>query len=124
MIRLEYSGDDPIRLEKELLDVFKTNTVGNIHLINLFMPLILKGNAKKVITVSSGMADMETTRKFNIFQNAPYSISKAAVNMVMSKFSAEYSKDEVLFLSICPGVVDTGHYADCKLSQNNLLRRP
>jgi NAD(P)-dependent dehydrogenase (short-subunit alcohol dehydrogenase family) len=94
--------------------MFKINVIGNIHLFNLFMPLILKGNAKKVLTISSGMADMEQAREFNLTETGPYSISKAAVNMAVAKFSAEYAKDGVLFLSVCPGSVDTGVYADSK----------
>ena len=76
------------------------------------MPLILKGHKKKVITLSTGLADMEITRKFDLDQSVPYSISKAALNMAVAKFSAQYAKDGVLFLSLSPGLVDTGLYAD------------
>ena len=37
------------------------------------------------------------------------SISKRAMNLVMAKFNAQYKKDGVLFLGICPGVVDVGN---------------
>lgn len=78
------------------------------------MPLILKGNIKKVITISSGMADLEAVRTFSFDGSSAYAISKAAMNMAVGKFSAQYSKDGVLFLSICPGVVNTGHFDNCK----------
>ncbi|KAL1799723.1 hypothetical protein ACET3X_000065 [Alternaria dauci] len=103
-------GRDPAKMEASLNQLFSVNVVGNIHLFNLFMPLVLKGNAKKVVTISSGMGDAELTRKYNITEDGPYSISKAAVNMAVAKFSAEYAKDGVLFLSISPGVVGTGLY--------------
>jgi NAD(P)-dependent dehydrogenase (short-subunit alcohol dehydrogenase family) len=80
------------------------------------MPLVLKGAVKKVVTISSGMGDMELVRKYNISEDGPYSISKAAVSMAVAKFSAEYAKDGVLFLSISPGVVGTDVYADRKSS--------
>lgn len=50
--------------------------------------------------------------------SGPYSVGKAAANMVVTKFGAEYARQGVLFMSICPGVVDTGHFdpAKCKLS--------
>jgi NAD(P)-dependent dehydrogenase (short-subunit alcohol dehydrogenase family) len=92
--------------------LISVNVTGNIHLFNLFMPLILKGTVKKVVTITSGMGDIEMTRKHNIYEDGPYSISKAAVNMAVAKFSAEYAKDGVLFLSVCPGLVDTGVNAD------------
>ncbi|CAO2647874.1 Nn.00g087960.m01.CDS01 [Neocucurbitaria sp. VM-36] len=105
-------GKDPVALENDLISIFRTNVVGNIHLFNLFIPLILKGNVKKVITLSSGMGDLEVARIYNLHENGRYSISKAALNMAVGKFSAEYSKDGVLFISICPGMVETGQYAE------------
>ncbi|KAF1947787.1 NAD(P)-binding protein [Clathrospora elynae] len=102
-------GQDPDQLQTQLVELFQINVVGNIHLFNLFLPLILKSDIKKVITISSGMADIELARTYSIYENALYSISKAAVNMAMAKFSAEYAKEGVLFLSVCPGMVDTGH---------------
>ena len=93
-----------------MLDSFKVNVIANVHLFNIFMPLILKGKTKKVIAISTGLADLETTIKFNLDHAVPYTISKAALNFAMGKFSAQYAKDGVLFMSICPGIVNTGHY--------------
>jgi NAD(P)-dependent dehydrogenase (short-subunit alcohol dehydrogenase family) len=101
---------DPEHLTKDLIGTFSTNVVGNIHLINLFMPLILKGSLKKVIALSSGMGDADLTAKFNVHEGSPYSISKAALNMAIAKFHAEYEKDGVLCMAICPGTVNTGQY--------------
>lgn len=72
------------------------------------MPLILKGTAKKVLVITSGMSDAEAARKYDLWENGPYSVSKAAVNMVIAKFSAEYRSQGVLVLGICPGIVDVG----------------
>ena len=89
--------------------------MGNVHLFNVFLPLILKGNVKKVLMITSGMGDPEMARNYNVFEHGSYSISKAAVNMVVAKFSAEYAKEGVLFLGVCPGMVETGLYANSKL---------
>jgi NAD(P)-dependent dehydrogenase (short-subunit alcohol dehydrogenase family) len=89
--------------------LFKVNVIGNVHLFNLFIPLVLKGRVKKVITISSGLADIEVTSKFDLDHAAPYAISKAAMNAAVAKFSAQYAKNGVLFMSICPGAVNTGH---------------
>jgi NAD(P)-dependent dehydrogenase (short-subunit alcohol dehydrogenase family) len=110
---LSVLGHDPVMLDNTLLETFKTNCIGNIHLFNIFMPLILKGKDKKVITISSGMADTELTTNFNLYEGGPYSISKAAMNMAIAKFQAEYSEQGVLFMGICPGSVDVGQYEDC-----------
>ncbi|KAL4993352.1 hypothetical protein BDV10DRAFT_179354 [Aspergillus recurvatus] len=102
---------DPVALEENLLESFKTNTVAQIHLFSLFIPLILRGTAKKVIAISSGHADIELVNNYKLTMAPVYSISKVALNMAVAKFSARYSADGVLFLSICPGMVDTGHFA-------------
>ena len=93
----------------------KVNVVANIHLYNLFMPLILKGQAKKVIAISSGFADLDITNKYDLTTATLYSTSKAAMNMVTAKFGAQYKADGVLFLSLCPGLVEVGHFANGKI---------
>ncbi|KAH8898661.1 NAD(P)-binding protein [Thozetella sp. PMI_491] len=98
---------EPERLEEELLDHYKVNAIGAIHLFCLFVPLILNGRAKKVIAISSCMGDLDFTRVTDLSESGPYGLSKAALNMVIAKFSAQYRSEGVLFMSICPGVVAT-----------------
>lgn len=74
------------------------------------MPLVLKGTAKKVFTLSSGHADMDLVAKWDIHVGGPYTISKGAMNVAVAKYSAEYRKHGVLFMSISPGAVDTSGY--------------
>ncbi|KAI0129914.1 hypothetical protein BJ170DRAFT_681398 [Xylariales sp. AK1849] len=56
------------------------------------------------------MADIDFVANFEIEVAAPYSISKAAVNAAVAKFHAQYAAEGVLFMSIAPGIVDTGHH--------------
>ncbi|KZP29955.1 NAD(P)-binding protein [Athelia psychrophila] len=94
-------------LEKDLTDSFHINVVGVVHTINAFLPLIRKGTAKKVITISSAMGDVDFVLQSGIRNTAPYAISKAAVNMVVAKYAAEYKAEGLVFVAVCPGVVDT-----------------
>ncbi|KAK3681235.1 hypothetical protein B0T22DRAFT_302726 [Podospora appendiculata] len=105
-------GLEPERLTAEFRKMMDTNVLANIHLYNLFMPQILKGKAKKVVVISSGMGDIEFTNELGIEIATLYSASKAAMNMITAKFAAQYKKDGILFLSICPGQVDVGHFSD------------
>ncbi|KAK7745574.1 hypothetical protein SLS53_003074 [Cytospora paraplurivora] len=89
----------------KLLDV---NVLGNVYLYNAFVPLILKGTTKKVVCITSGMADIELVRNYDIGAGALYAASKAAMNMVTAKYSAQYKDQGVLFIGICPGMVDVG----------------
>ncbi|RYP14214.1 hypothetical protein DL765_006534 [Monosporascus sp. GIB2] len=103
-------GNKPRELEEDLNKGIKVNVTANIHLFNLYMPLILKGQVKKVIAISSGLADLDSITKFELEPAPLYSISKAALNIAVAKFHAQYKKDGVLFISISPGVADVGHY--------------
>jgi NAD(P)-dependent dehydrogenase (short-subunit alcohol dehydrogenase family) len=103
-------GDKHEELEEVSSKHFQTNVVGNIHFFNLFVPLVLKGKVKKVITISSGHADLELINNLEVENSALYAASKAAMNVIVAKFNAQYKKDGVLFVSMSPGVVDVGHF--------------
>lgn len=105
-------GDKVEELEDVSSKLFQTNVVGNIHLFNLFLPLVMKGKVKKVITISSGHADLDLINDLEIETSALYSASKAAMNVIVAKFNAQYKKDGVLFVSISPGVVEVGHFVN------------
>ena len=105
-------GDKVEELEDVSSKLFQTNVVGNIHLFNLFLPLVMKGKVKKVITISSGHADLDLINDLEIETSALYSASKAVMNVIVAKFNAQYKKDGVLFVSISPGAVEVGHFAD------------
>jgi NAD(P)-dependent dehydrogenase (short-subunit alcohol dehydrogenase family) len=94
---------------KDLRSTFETNVIGVINTTSAFMPLILKSATKKVITISSGAADTELINKFELDGGVPYAISKAAVNLLVAKYNAEYKSQGVLFLALSPGFVDTGN---------------
>ncbi|KAL5386640.1 hypothetical protein DPSP01_004004 [Paraphaeosphaeria sporulosa] len=102
-------GAQPDQITKEMRDLFDVNVIGNVHLFNLFVPLIQKGQAKKVIAITSGYSDVETTRTWDMLLAPLYSTSKAALNMVIAKFSAQFKKDGILFLGLAPGIVDVGY---------------
>ncbi|KAH8175215.1 short chain dehydrogenase domain-containing protein [Sarocladium implicatum] len=99
---------DPDFLEKEFTKNFRTNAVGNAHLINAFLPLILAGDTKKVFVLSSAMGDRDFVKDLGVWVAVPYAVSKAALNMIVAKYDATYRKKGVLFMAISPGLVDTG----------------
>lgn len=93
---------------------FESNVMGNINLFNLFVPLIRNGNLKKVVAISSGLSDLDLIRELRIANAAPYSITKAALNMVVTKFHAQYADQGILFMAVCPGSVATGNFDNRK----------
>ncbi|KAJ9143522.1 NAD(P)-binding protein [Pleurostoma richardsiae] len=108
-----YSIDDPKQkwedFDKDCLDSFNTNALGTIHLMALFVPLIRKGQLKKIVAISSGMADIDFILESGVRFQSPYAISKAALNLAIAKFHVEHAKEGILFMALSPGFVDTGH---------------
>ncbi|KAF2165393.1 hypothetical protein M409DRAFT_24243 [Zasmidium cellare ATCC 36951] len=95
-------------LQEDLMHSSHVNVVGVAHTIRAFLPLLRKGNVKNVITISTGVADLDMIREAGIAVAGPYGISKAATNALVAKFHAALGKQEgILFLVISPGFVDT-----------------
>ncbi len=90
--------------------------LANIYLYNLFLPQILKGSVKNVVRITSGIADIDWINNYEIEELAVNAMSKAALNVVTAKFSAQYKREGVLFLSVCAGLVDTGHFVERTVS--------
>jgi NAD(P)-dependent dehydrogenase (short-subunit alcohol dehydrogenase family) len=69
---------------------------------------------KKVIAITTGFSDVDVVAKLGIMNSAPYAISKAALNMAVATFSAQYAKEGILFMGVAPGFVDVGHHTNGK----------
>ncbi|KAL5001867.1 hypothetical protein BDV10DRAFT_182027 [Aspergillus recurvatus] len=83
---------------------------GNIHLFIVFIPLLQRGTVKKVIAISAGQAALDMIPKLKIEVSNVYAIRKAGLNTAVAKFAASMVKG-ILFMSVCPGMMDTGHFA-------------
>jgi NAD(P)-dependent dehydrogenase (short-subunit alcohol dehydrogenase family) len=103
------ADENPAAVEEDMLQCFRVNVVGQVFLFRAFLPLVKAGSLKKIIGISTGYADIELNADYDLYQAAPYSISKVAFNMAITKIQAEHRKDGVLLMSVSPGVVDTGH---------------
>ena len=94
--------------------------MGIVHTINAFLPLLRAGPTKKIVTLTSAMADFEFVHKTKILLAGPYAISKAAANMVIAKYAAELGKDGFTVVGLAPGMVNTTkgeHEVDCQMVQ-------
>jgi NAD(P)-dependent dehydrogenase (short-subunit alcohol dehydrogenase family) len=58
------------------------------------------------------VGDLDLTNQCESDVGPFYSASKAALNIIVAKFNAEYKKEGILFLSISPGLVEVGRYAN------------
>ncbi|KAJ5899269.1 Short-chain dehydrogenase/reductase SDR [Penicillium taxi] len=99
--------DDFDTLEKDILESLNVNLLGFIKTVQAFLPLIREGKSKKVIAISTGMADIDLINASQVAFASPYSISKGAANVAIAKYNALYNQEDILFLAISPGYVST-----------------
>ena len=78
-----------------------------MHSTNAFLPLLRAGPIKKVVTLSTGLADIDVIVRSGFSKNPQYPISKAALNMLVAEYAAALEDEGFTFLAISPGVVNT-----------------
>jgi NAD(P)-dependent dehydrogenase (short-subunit alcohol dehydrogenase family) len=85
----------------------KNNLLSNIYVINAFLDLVRNGKEKKIVFISSNSGDVEFTRITGMPALLGYSISKAGMNMVTTKYGIELAQEGIKTLSLSPGWVST-----------------
>lgn len=84
-----------------------TNVAGVLYSINAFLPLIKNSKIKKVVVISSGLADTELFESTGLTGAVSYTISKSAANLLIVKYAIEFKDDGIKFLALSPGLVMT-----------------
>ncbi|KAH9929437.1 uncharacterized protein B0H18DRAFT_873829 [Fomitopsis serialis] len=94
------------KLDAEFLASFQVNVLGVIHAVNAFLPLLRKGTTKKVVIIGSEAGDCGLVWKIRHAHAAAYGTTKAAANMVATKYAAELESEGFTVVSVSPGTVD------------------
>ncbi|WP_221633965.1 SDR family NAD(P)-dependent oxidoreductase [Nocardioides luti] len=101
---------------KHLEAAFSTNVAGTAETIHAFLPLLKEADAPRIVNVSSTTASLLLTTQDKDFGGdhsvrAPYSTSKAALNMLTLHYNKAFQADESLrhikINAITPGYVAT-----------------
>jgi len=87
---------------------FEVEVVGTAVVTNTFLPLVLNGKAKKVMTISGGMGDLDLTLASQWRFFGPGAVAKAGQNMLVAKYAASLKSQGVTFLAISPGLIESG----------------
>ncbi|KAF9475796.1 NAD(P)-binding protein [Pholiota conissans] len=93
---------------------FATNVVGPIVLFQAFHDLLKVSSLPRFIAISSGAGSLELLAHANI-DNAPYGMSKAALNWVIRKI--HYENEWLVTFPQCPGPTDTDMYIPGNLKE-------
>ncbi|CAG8890055.1 unnamed protein product [Penicillium egyptiacum] len=86
---------------------FSTGIYGSLWTTNAFLPLIEKGIQKKIVHISSAMADLDFINKTGVSDAVAYSVAKAGMNVQVAKYAAELAPRGIKVLALSPGWVDT-----------------
>ncbi|KAI0074997.1 NAD(P)-binding protein [Panus rudis PR-1116 ss-1] len=84
----------------------KFHTAPIIHILREFKPLVAKSREKKVVFISSIGASL-TNAPLNAAITYPYSVGKAAQNMIARKWGTVNKEQGIITVLIHPGWVDT-----------------
>lgn len=84
-------------------EAIRVNTLGPWRLSKAFHALLQKSEAGRIVNVSSSSGSFADS-----WPGTPaYSLSKAALNMLTLKMSADLQQDGILVNAVCPGWVQT-----------------
>lgn len=84
-------------------EAWQVNTLGPWRLTKALYPLMRKGGGGRIINVSSASGSFVDS-----WPGTPaYSVTKAALNMLTLKLSADVAADKILVNAVCPGWVRT-----------------
>jgi NAD(P)-dependent dehydrogenase (short-subunit alcohol dehydrogenase family) len=75
-----------------LLSYLNTNVVGPNRVIQAFLPALLARKTRQIVIISSTAGSMEFEKGSNFGLQGPYSVSKAAVNMLAVQWHNELSQ--------------------------------
>ncbi|KAK9313388.1 hypothetical protein V1522DRAFT_410856 [Lipomyces starkeyi] len=103
----EYTPDKADFTREVFNEAMGTTVYGAIWATNAFLSLIENGHEKKIVHISSGMADMDLIVKTDFAHALPLCATKAALNVLVAKFAVELKGKGIKVLAISPGWVDT-----------------
>lgn len=86
-------------------EVLRVNTWAPLAMARAFLPNVLAGEQKKIVTITSGLSSITNTRRPSSLYF--YRVSKAGVNMAMRALQAELKPQGVKVGIMAPGMVET-----------------
>jgi len=105
------SGSSLTTTSEGALEAFRINVVGPLLVTKYFLPLLETDSTKPAIiaNISSLLASLKeaTNSDYQFFENVPYRVSKAALNMLTRLQSLELKDKNIVVVSFSPGWVST-----------------
>ncbi|EKG14038.1 Short-chain dehydrogenase/reductase SDR [Macrophomina phaseolina MS6] len=106
----------------DLDDTFKINVTSVHYVTSAFLPLLKKGNLKKVVNISTTLGSITKAPTYALFPVPAYKVSKAALNMLTVQYAQSFAEEGFTFVAVSPGWVQTdlgGSSADLTVEQGS-----
>ncbi|KAI0691688.1 NAD-P-binding protein [Earliella scabrosa] len=96
-------------LDADFITAYKINTLGAVHSIAAFLPLLRASSAplKKIVVVNTGGALYKANIALGEAGMVAYSVTKAAELMAATKWALKLKDEGFVVISLTPGLVDT-----------------
>ncbi|KAI9045185.1 SDR family oxidoreductase [Aspergillus affinis] len=97
----------PIEEMNDLEDVFRLNVSGVHNLTKAILPLMRKGEEKKILNISTTLGSISLQPTKRVVTTPSYKISKAALNMLTVIYAHELENEGFTVFCISPGWLKT-----------------
>lgn len=115
-----HRADSPL---EDYVSMFDINVLGTIRLTLAALPLLRAGSKKVIFNVSSILGSNSLLLEQGVvFAHAPFSVSKAALNMFNTKLAKEIAAEGLITVTIRPGFVDTDKNEGPSMSYARFVR--
>ncbi|RPD54459.1 NAD-P-binding protein [Lentinus tigrinus ALCF2SS1-6] len=112
-------------LDADFITSFRVNSLGVIHSISAFLPLLRAGPTKKIVVISTAGADLKTVLAIGKADMAAYGMTKAAALIATTKWAVKLQHEGFIVVSVSPGRIDdTGDTDHAVASQSNATILP
>ena len=85
----------------------QVNFFGIKFSMDVFLPLLRAAPTKKIINISSALADIEFLRRTDSMSLTAYACSKASMNVLTTQYANIFANDGFICVSMSPGFVNT-----------------
>ncbi|KAK8084690.1 hypothetical protein PG997_005961 [Apiospora hydei] len=99
----EYTDYDHLPNRDNLADVFNVNVMSVQNVTTAFLPLLEKGERKKVVNMSTTVSSFAYQDVFVRLPAPAYKITKAALNMLTLQWGMEYRDKGFTIFGVSPG---------------------
>ena len=82
------------------------NSLGPVHSITAFLPLLRASKTKKIIVIGSAASDPKAILSLRLGNLCAYGMSKAAAVVAAIKFAIQLKNEGFVLVSLTPGLVD------------------